>query len=206
MIPESDLIAAHAPLLPMWLKLGYTLFVLFIIPVYFRQYGPGNFLWFSDIALIGTMAALWLESSLLTSALLVGILIPELIWSIGFIAGITAGRPLLGLADYMFDARIPRFLRALSLFHLFLPPLLLCLVYRLGYNDNALILQCLLAWIVLPLSYLLTRPEENINWVRGLFGKPQQKMPPLLYLGLLMIGFPLLIYLPSHLLLRLLFG
>lgn len=192
--------------IPAALKIACTLFVAFTIPVYYRKYGPGNFLWFSDIALIGSVAALWLESSLLASILLVGTLIPEMIWVIGFTAGLLAGKPLFGLADYMFDADKPLWLRALSLFHLFLPPLLVWLVYRLGYDERAFALQCLLAWIVLPFSYLLTRPEENINWVRGLFGRPQQKIPPLLYLCLIMIGFPLLIYLPTHLLLQALFG
>lgn len=192
--------------IPAELKIAYSLFVVITIPIYYRKYGPGNFLWFSDIALIGTVAVLWLESSLLAGALLIGTLIPEIVWNISFFGGLLAGRPVLGLADYMFDSAKPPYLRALSLFHVFLPPLLVWLVYRLGYDERALALQCLLAWIVLPLSYLLTRPEENINWVRGLFGKPQQKIPPILYLGLVMIGFPLLIYLPTHLLLRALFG
>lgn len=192
--------------IPAELKIAYTLFVAITIPVYYRKYGPGNFLWFSDIALIGTVAALWLESSLLAGTLLIGTLIPEVIWNISFFGGLLTGRPVLGLADYMFDSAKPLYLRALSLFHVFLPPLLLWLVYRLGYDERALALQCLLAWMVLPLSYLLTRPKENINWVRGLFGKPQQKIPATLYLGLTMVGFPLLIYLPTHLLLRALFG
>lgn len=192
-------------LIPLWLKLSYTLFVAILIPIYFKKYGPGNFLWFSDIALIGTVAVLWLESSLLASTLLIGILIPELIWIIGYISGLLTGKPLLGLADYMFDPSKPVYLRALSLFHLFLPPLLLWLVFRLGYHEDALMMQCLLAWSVLPLTYLLTKPEENVNWVHGLYGERQTKIPPKLYLLLIMAGFPLIIYLPTHLLLMMLF-
>jgi hypothetical protein len=46
---------------------------------------------------------------------------------------------------------------------------------------------------------------ENVNWVFGWTAKPQKYMPPLAYLGLVMIGFPLLIYLPTHWVLQLVF-
>lgn len=44
-----------------------------LIPVYWKTYGPTNFLYFCDIALIMTLFALWLESALLVSAAAVGI-------------------------------------------------------------------------------------------------------------------------------------
>ena len=63
--------------------------------------------------------------------------------------------------------------------------------------------QTLLAWVVLPLTYWLADPKvENVNWVFGWTARPQTRMPPLAYLGLMMIGFPLLIYLPTHLVLQ----
>ena len=192
--------------IPFWLKAAYTLYVAITLPVYFKKYGPGNFLWFSDIALIITVAALWLESSLLASMMLVAILLPELIWNIGFFTGLLIGKPIFGLADYMFDTDKPLYLRALSLFHIFLPVLLLWLVSRLGYDSNALIAQTCVAWIVLPLTYWLTDPAENINWVHGPAEKKQTRLPPLLHLALLMLTFPLLIYFPTHLFLQAFFG
>ena len=54
-------------MIPLWLKITYTLFVSSVVPVYWRRYGPANFLWFSDIALLVTVPALWLESPLLAS-------------------------------------------------------------------------------------------------------------------------------------------
>ena len=194
------------PVLPLWLKLIYSALVAIILPIYYRSYGPGNFLWFSDIALIALVPALWLESSLLASMMAVSVLLPELVWVISYLAGLVAGRAVTGLAGYMFDRNLPLYLRSLSLFHLILPPLLIWLVYRLGYDPDALLAQSLLAWLVLPLCYRFTRQEENVNWVHGLAGKPQSAMPPLTYLLLLMIAFPLLVYLPTHLLLQALFG
>ncbi len=193
-------------LIPLWLKLCYTAFTAVTVIVYLKKYPLWNFLWFSDIALIATVPALWLESSLLASMMLVGVLLPELFWNAIFFWRLLTGQRLAGLADYMFDPAKPLYVRAISLFHVFLPILLLWMVARLGYGSDALVGQTLLAWIVLPLTYRLADSKvENVNWVFGWTAQPQERMPPLAYLGLVMIGFPLLIYLPTHLLLQRLF-
>lgn len=67
-------------LIPLWLKIAYTAYVAVTLPVYYLRYGPGNFLWFSDVALIVTLPALWFESSLLASMMAIAILLPELVW------------------------------------------------------------------------------------------------------------------------------
>ena len=59
---------------------------------------------------------------------------------------------------------------------------------------------------MLALSYWFTDPVENINWVFGPGSQSQQWMPGSIYLVLLMIVLPLLIYLPSHLLFKRLFS
>ena len=63
--------------IPLWLKALYTAFVAAIVPVYARQYGWRNFLWFSDIALLLTTPALWLERPLLASMQAVSVTVPE---------------------------------------------------------------------------------------------------------------------------------
>jgi hypothetical protein len=193
-------------LIPLWVKLCYTAFAAVTVAIYAKKYPLWNFLWFSDIALIATVPALWLENSLLASMMLVGVLLPELLWNVAFFVRLATGKRLFGLTDYMFDPTKPLYLRAISLFHFFLPLLLLWMVSRLGYDPDALIGQALLAWIVLPLTYRLADSKvENVNWVFGWTVEPQERMPPLAYLGLVMIGFPLLIYFPTHVLLQKLF-
>jgi hypothetical protein len=190
-------------LIPLWIKLSYTAFVVVTVAVYSVKYPLWNFLWGSDIALIATVPALWLESGLLASMMFIGILLPEIVWNAAFFGRLFTGRRMYGLTDYMFDPAKPRYLRAISLFHVFLPLLLLWMIARLGYDSDALIGQTLLAWVVLPLTYRLADPKvDNVNWVFGWTAEPQKLMPPLAYLGLVMIGFPLLIYLPIHLLLQ----
>jgi hypothetical protein len=192
--------------LPLWVKLADTGFVAVVVPVYAVRYGPGNFLWFSDIALIGSVAALWLEDALLASTLALAVILPELAWNVDFFGRLLSGRHLLRLARYMFDRRISLFVRGLSLFHVFLPVLLVWTVSRLGYDRRALPAQTALCWIVLPASYFLTSPGENVNWVFGPRTKPQRRLHPLAYLAALMAFFPLAVYWPSHLVLAALFA
>jgi hypothetical protein len=194
------------PRFPLWLKIAYTLFVCVLIPVYWRGHGPGNFLWFSDIALFTTLVALWLQNRLLASMMSVGVLLPELAWNVGFFGRLIFGVDLFGVAGYMFDPGEPLHLRALSLFHVPLPPMLLWMLHKLGYDRRAWIYQTLLAWIVLPTTYLVTDPADNINWVFGPGATPQQRLPQLVYLLMLMLFFPLVVYLPTHLALGRLFG
>ena len=106
--------------IPIGLKLAYTAFVAVLVPTYWFQYGPANFLWGCDIALLVTLAGLWLESRLLLSMMAIAILIPELGWSIDLLIRLTVGVDAIGFrgTSYMFDTDIPLFVRMLSLFHL----------------------------------------------------------------------------------------
>jgi hypothetical protein len=188
------------------LKIAYTLFVCLLVPIYWRQYGLVNFLWFSDIALLVLVPALWLESPLLVSMMALAVVLPELAWNVDYFFRLATGVSLIGLTSYMFDATIPPFIRGLSLFHVALPVLLIWMLSRLGYDGRALLWQTLVAAAVLPLSYFLSNPRENVNWVYGLGEKPQTTVPAPLFVLFLMLLFPVGVYLPTHLLLNRIFG
>jgi hypothetical protein len=184
--------------IPLWIKLLYSLFLCVLVPVYWRQFGPIHFLWGSDIALFLILAAVWLEKPLLNSMMAIGIMPFELVWIVDFLTGSN----LLGVTGYMFEAAIPLSVRSLSLFHIFLPAIMLFLLYRLGYDRRALPAQIVLAWLVLPVTYLVTDPAKNINFTASWGGEPQTILDPLLYLGLEMILVPAVVYWPTHLVLR----
>ena len=193
-------------MLPLWLKLADTAFVTVLVVVYARTWGWANFLWFSDIALILSVPALWFESSLLTSMMALAVLLADSLWNVSYFWQLVTGKRIIGLSNYMFDASKPRWLRALSLFHLWLPLLLLWTVAKLGYAHVALIGMTLLCWLVLLICYFFTDPKENINWVFGFGGKQQSRRSARRHLLLTMAAFPLLVYLPTHALLVTLFG
>ena len=187
-------------MIPLGLKIVYTLFVCALVPIYWRQYGPANFLWFSDIALLALVPALWLENALLVSTMAISVVFFEALWNADFFSRLLTGKSLIGLSAYMFDPKIPLLIRGLSCFHIVLPLLLLWTVHRLGYDQRAFVWQTVVALVVLPISYLVSNPQENVNWVYGFGQKPQTILPAPLFVILLMLLFPLAIYLPTHLL------
>jgi hypothetical protein len=185
-------------MIPFSVKLFYTLFVCVLVPVYWRHYGLANFLWFSDLALLIGLAATWLESPLLASMQAVSVVLLELVWTIDFLVRLLTGKQTIGIAAYMFKSDKPPFVRGLSLFHLVLPFFLLRIVYVLGYDPRALIMQSFFFWTVVLVCYFFTKPSDNINWVFGIGVQPQKKISSTLYLALLLLAVPICIYLPTH--------
>ena len=109
----SELAARSGTRLPLWFKLAYSAFMAVLIPVYWHYYGPTNFLYFCDVALILTLIGVWLESPLLISMCAVGILAPQAVWVMDFFGNLF-GWPVTGMTDYMFKHDNSLFLRALS--------------------------------------------------------------------------------------------
>ena len=209
---NASCISCSSTRIPLWVKLAYTGFVCVLVPHYFRTYGPTNFLYFCDVALLMALIAVWKEDALWASMPAVGILIPQALWIVDFLGGLLGIR-VVGMTAYMFDANIPLFARWLSFFHFWLPLFLPWLLGRLGYDRRALVAWTAVAWgLILVCYFLMPAPPAppdnpnlpvNINYVYGLSDeRPQQWMPPLAYFGLLMIGLPVCVFLPTHLILR----
>jgi hypothetical protein len=193
--------APRPQLIPLWLKISYTLFVAVLVPAYIHQYPLANFLWSSDVALLLTVAGLWMESRLILTMQTVSLTIPETFWSIDFFLQLLGFRAF-GMTDYMFNAQVPLLIRGLSLFHLFLPPMLWWMTLRLKPHPRGWLAQTALGWVVLLVCYFFTDPKLNINWTFGPGHQPQTAMPSWLYLGIAMLSLPLLSYGPSQLLLN----
>jgi hypothetical protein len=207
---------SHPRRIPLWLKLAYTAFMAVLVPVYWTKYGATNFLYFCDIALFMALAAVWMESPFLASMAAVGIVLPQMLWCADFFAHF-AGLDLTGMTGYMFDSNRSLFLRGLSLFHGWLPFLLLFLVARLGYDRRALLAWTLTAWVAMLVSYfLMPAPGAtlanplapvNINYVYGLSdAQAQTWMPGPAWLLFMLTAMPILIFIPTHFLLRALYG
>ncbi|MCE9603788.1 MAG: hypothetical protein K8U03_02675 [Planctomycetia bacterium] len=198
--------------IPPWVKIVYSSFVALLVPIYWIDYGPTNFLYFCDVALLLTVHALWAESRPTASIALVGILVPQTVWIVDFLAH-CFGLTLVGATEYMFDRGIPLFTRFLSFFHFWLPLFLLYVVGRLGYDRRALRWCTLGGWLILLVSYfLLPAPPApvdnpnlpvNVNYVYGMSDKASQTaMAPSAYLALLMCLLPIVAYVPAHLILK----
>lgn len=189
--------------IPLAVQVPYTLFLAVLVPCYAAFYGPANFLWICDLALLLTFVGLWTQSRFLVSMQLVAVLLPSLIWLADFLTRLATGTFLVGWTHYMFRPDIPLHIRGLSLFHGWFPFLLLWSVWRLGYDGRGWLAQTLLTWAVLPVCYFFTDPKRAINGVFGPSGtKPQTWTDPLLWLALMMLVYPVLVYAPTHFVLR----
>ena len=198
--------------IPLALKFVLTAFVVVQVIFYWSAYGPTNFLYFCDVALLLTLISVLAEKSLPASMAAVGILLPQFLWVIDFAGGLF-GHPPVGMTAYMFQDTQPLYARAISLFHGWLPFLLLYVIYRLGYDRRALPSWTILAWGLMLIAYFLLpappAPEDNknlpvnVNYVYGTSDdKAQEWMPPLAWLAVMMAGLPLVFFVPTHLLLR----
>jgi hypothetical protein len=195
--------------IPLTLKYTYTAFMAILVPVYLYYYGPTNFLYVCDFALILTLIGIWTERSLLVSMPLVGICALQMLWVVDYMFNL-AGTSLTGLTDYMFEQHRSLFLRGLSLFHGWLPFLLIFLVMRVGYDRRALASWTAVSWALILICFLFMPPAQlnpglmpvNINYVWGPsdFVAQTWVSQPVWIAGLMFL-LPVLAYLPVHLLL-----
>jgi hypothetical protein len=197
-------------MIPLWLKVAYTAFMAVLIPIYWRAYGPADFLWFCDAAAILTIYALWRESPLIASMNAVAMTLPQTIWVLDFL---TLGH-IVGISKYMFDPGVPLYARGLSTFHIWLPFLLLWMVKRLGYDRRAIFYQIVIGTGLLLASYAFTYPDPkhrpdypaaavNVNRVYGPDPvQVQTRIPPLVYLAVEIAFWPVLFFIPTDFILR----
>lgn len=194
--------------IPLGLKVVYTGFLAVLIPVYWFHYGPSNFLYFCDVALLLALVGMWRENALLISMPAVGILLPQMLWCVDFLVQLAGGR-MTGMTAYMFDPERSLFLRGLSLFHGWLPWLLFYLVRKVGYDRRALpcwtvlaVGLCLVAYFFLPPAGAeLADPmtPRNVNYVFGLDdAKPQSWTSSEIYLGVWIAVLIGVVYIPTH--------
>lgn len=194
-----------ASCVPTWLKISYSAFMAVLIPVYWHYYGPTNFLYFCDVALILTLVGIWIDSPLLISMCAVGIVLQQIVWIIDFISHLF-GFSLLHITDYMFGDT-PLFLRSLSLYHCLVPFLLIYLVWKMGYDRRALAAWSVLATALILICFFFMPPPSpapgltpvNINYVWGPSDYVAQSWVPtgVWVIGLI-VGMPVFLYAPVH--------
>jgi len=183
--------------IPLRLKIFWTAWVMVWAPIYWREYGSQNFLFFCDLGNLFIAAGLWLESPLIFSWQACSILLFQSLFSVDLAAALVSGHHPIGGTEFMFDPQVALWIRLLSLFHVVTPPLLLWAIWRLGYDGRGWKYQTLTAWIVVPINYFW-RPQYDVNWARGPFFREQHAVPGLLYLLGYLIIVPAVVYFPTH--------
>ena len=202
---------------PIYIQL-YFGFMMIAVPLYSHAYGIRNFLYICDVALFVNLAAFLVadkskdQSARLLSATLCGMLVPQGMWVIDFIQCILLGcSSSNSLSGYMFSSELPLYIRAISSFHIWQPFFLLYCIKQIGYyHPDGWITWSKIAALDLLLSYMLSTPPggpsylpRNVNKVYGMDDdKAQTLVHPWLWLALLIVSGPILVYYPSHLLIQ----
>lgn len=187
---------------PRGLKIAFTAWMLLWVPVYWVSYGPVNFLWLCGTANFLLLYGILTDNALVISSQAVGVLLVQVLWTVDVASTALTGFHPIGGTEYMFDASVSIWLRSLSLFHVAIPPILVWLLYRLGYDGRGIILQTGVVWLLLPATYYLSDPALNINWLHSPFGIEQTLVPAPWFVVVMMIAYPLVLFVPSHYVLR----
>lgn len=187
--------AAH---LPRRVQLGYTAWMVFWVAVVLTHYGPQNFFWLCNISKFVLLVVVWGGHRLLLSSQAGVVLIVGAGWSLDFIIGLALGGSPTGFTAYMWSDELSLLARAVSLYHVGLPLLVLWLLGRIGYDRRGLWLQCAIGAGAVAGTWLLTEPARNINWMYAPFGVEQVWLPEPAFALLLVLAYPLVFYLPGH--------
>jgi len=185
---------------PNWIRWGGVVWLVIWAPSYWRTWGPVNFLHLCDIAVFLTCIGLWRSDSLLLSSQAVGSILADAMWCLDAGGRLFFGRHLFGGTEYLWDAHYSLFSRMLSLFHVFLPFLLLWLVWQAGYDRRGWKLQAGITAALLIVSRFIN-PALNLNYAFSdpLFHRAWGPAP--VHLLAILLGIVVLFYLPTHLLL-----
>jgi hypothetical protein len=185
---------------PVWVRCASLMWLAIWLPVYWRTWGPENFLHVCDITVVVTCAGLFWSNALLLSSQAAATIVPDLLWDIDAVSRLFSGHNLLGGTEYMWDEHYALWVRLLSLFHIVWPILLLWSVARTGYDRRGFALQSAIAAVAIIASRF-ANPALNINYA---FLNPLTHRswgPAPVHLALIWAGLIFLIYLPTHLVL-----
>lgn len=195
-------VTAHSSI-PLTARLGFTAWMVFWVTVILNNQGPQNFFWLCNMAQFIVLYAVWRRNRLLLASQAGVVCLVGLGWTLDFlIALVLGGQSPTGFTAYMFSDELSLLARATSLYHIGLPPFLLWLVWRVGYDRRGPWLQSLIGVVGVVGAWLFTEPYRNVNWVWQPFGVEQVWMPDALWVLVLIVAYPLVLYFPGHYLLQ----
>jgi len=190
--------------LPVWMRAVALVWLVFWFVVYWRSWGPLNFLHFCDISVIFACIGFIAESPLLISSQAVASLVVDAAWTLDAGWTVVFGHHLIGGTEYLFDPSHALWVRLLSLFHIALPVLLLWAVHRLGYDRRGFPLQLAIA---LP-AFIASRfapAAQNLNYAYADPFFHRSWGPAPVHIIVIFLFMLLVPYLPTHLILKRLF-
>lgn len=147
--------------------IGLILFIISTIDTYFllKFDGFSQLFWFCNSALYLLALGFYFRKSILITAVLLGALVVQLPWVLDFFYQLFTGKMWLGVASYMFEYGFDNIRFYIELDHLFIIPLALCGIARLGFNKNGWAVAAIVAIILNAGAFLASSAEDNVNCV-----------------------------------------
>jgi hypothetical protein len=205
--------------LPLALRAAYVVWFTAWWISYQAYFGWQFVLWFCCLANVYVLIGCLTQRALWFSLAAVAALGVQLIYIVDFASTVARHAPLIGATTYMLDEARPLTLRVFSLFHVWMPFLLVYAIARLGYDRRAFWIQTAVALLILPIGYFAFDPsvntndavmplvhglpfdrDFNLNWVHAFYDHPEPGAGTR-RLWTLLCGYPLVFHLPTHLLL-----
>lgn len=197
---------------------GFTAFFVVWATAYQLAYGATWLLWYCCFANVLTLIGLHSRRAIWCSMAAVSVLPISIVWTIDLACALALGVHPIGGTEYMLDPSRPLAMRALSLYHFATPLVIVWALRRSGYDRRALVRQTVVGWTLLAIGWLAFDPrvdtddalvpivdgvrfdrDYDVNFAHGLWGRPPaaEDWSPFL---LVLLGYPLLVHLSSHLL------
>lgn len=188
---------ATRPEFPAWVRWGALAWLVFWFVTYWRVWGPHNFAYLCDIAVILTCIGLWANNALLISSQAVSSLIVDTMWAVDAAGKAILGRHIFGGTEYLFNPSHPLWIRLLSLYHVAWPALLLWALHREGYDRRGWKLQAGIVTVAF-VAARFTPAAQNINFAYRLpvVNKPFGPAPLHVAVSILFMIF--VVYWPTH--------
>jgi len=175
--------------------------LLLWLPIYHDAYGAWHFLQLCNLGLLVGIVGVLLGNRVLLSSQAVACVVIALLWLADVGSRLVSGQHLHGGTAYMWDSAIPVAARALSLYHLGFPVLMLYCLRHTGYDRRGFVLQCVLAAAAIAIGLVLAPAAHNLNYAFAWPGAATPHTDPLLRSMLAWAMLIVLFYLPAHLLL-----
>lgn len=194
----------NAGTFPHWVRWAALAWLAFWVPVYWLFWGPHNFVYLCDIAVILGCIGLCTNNMLLISSQVVSSLAVDAMWAVDAAWRAAFGRHIFGGTEYLFGPGHPLWLRLLSLYHLALPVVLLLALHRAGYDRRGWRLQSGIVAAAF-VAARFTPASQNINFAFRLpvVDKPFGPAPLHVTVSILFMIFA--VYWPTHWALRKIF-
>jgi hypothetical protein len=163
--------------LPAWARWSALIWLAIWVPTYLYYWGSSSFLFLCDLAVLLACVGIWTSNALLISSQALSSLVVDTAWTADVAWKMLFGRHLIGGTEYFFDPLYPLVVRLMSLFHIVLP-------------------------IALLLSLRFANPHKNINFAftDPFFGRSWGPAP--VHLAVILAPLILLIYVPTHIVLK----